>query len=105
MQRVLNIHESLSRRRMICSSPTSYPPLSRPQVVSLPVSCRQCFGSVSGSGLDTDSIRSVDPDPDLHSESGSRSVSRRAKMTHKNRKSEEISCFEVDFWGLKASPV
>jgi hypothetical protein len=39
---------------------------------------RQCFGS--GSELDPDSIRSVDPDMD--SESGSR----RAKITHKNRK-------------------
>jgi hypothetical protein len=35
-----------------------------------------------------DSIGSVDPDPDLESGSGSR----RAKMTHKSRKS---SCFEV----------
>jgi hypothetical protein len=34
----------------------------------------------SGSGLDPDSIGSVDPDPD--SESGSR----RAKITHKSRK-------------------
>jgi hypothetical protein len=38
---------------------------------------------------DPDLIRSVDPD----SEFGS--GSRMAKMTHKNRKSEEISCFEV----------
>jgi hypothetical protein len=38
----------------------------------------QCFGS--GSGLDPESIRSVDPD--LESGSGSR----RAKMTHKNIK-------------------
>ncbi len=38
--------------------------------------------SRSGSGLDPDSIRSVDPD----SESESRSGSRRAKMTYKNRK-------------------
>ncbi len=52
--------------------------------ISLPVCCRQCFGSLSGSGLDTDSIRSEDPD--LYSESGSGSVSMRAKMTHKNRK-------------------
>jgi hypothetical protein len=36
------------------------------------------------SGLDPDSIRSMDPDKD--SESGSGSGSRRAKMTHKNRK-------------------
>jgi hypothetical protein len=36
---------------------------------------------VSGSGLDPDSIGSVDPD----SESGSVSGSRRAKMTHKSR--------------------
>ncbi len=40
----------------------------------------QGFGS--GSVLDPDSIRSVDPDP--YSESGS--GSRRAKMTHKSRK-------------------
>jgi hypothetical protein len=37
---------------------------------------RQCFGS----RLDPDSIRSVDRDQDLDSESGSR----KAKMTHKN---------------------
>ncbi len=43
----------------------------------------QCFGS----GLDPDSIRSVDPD----SESGSR----RAKTTHQNRKKLRIPCFEV----------
>ncbi len=35
-----------------------------------------------GSGLDPDSIGSVDPDPDSESGSGSR----RAKMTHKSRK-------------------
>ncbi len=55
----------------------------------------------SGSGLDPDSIRSVDPYPDL--ESGSRS---RKKMTQKNRKKSEISCFAVLdflFWGLKTS--
>jgi hypothetical protein len=37
-----------------------------------------------------------------------RTGSRRAIITHKNRKSEEISCFEllnVLFRGLKASPV
>jgi hypothetical protein len=34
-----------------------------------------------GSGLDPDSIRSVDPDPNSESGSGSR----RAKMTHKSR--------------------
>ncbi len=46
--------------------------------------------SVSVSEPDPDSIRSVDPD----SESGS--GSRRAKMTHKNRKkSYESSCFDV----------
>jgi hypothetical protein len=39
-----------------------------------------CFGS--GSVLDSDSIRSVEPYPDLESGSGST----RAKMTHKNRK-------------------
>ncbi len=46
----------------------------------------QCFGS--GSVLDPDSIRSVDPDP--YSESGSRT-----KMTQKSRNNFEISCFEV----------
>ncbi len=40
----------------------------------------QGFGSESG--LDPDSIRSVDPDPELYSESGS--GSRRAKMTYKS---------------------
>jgi hypothetical protein len=44
-----------------------------------------------GSGLDPDSIRSVDPDPDSESGSGSR----RAKMTHKRRKKCKSSCFEV----------
>ncbi len=43
----------------------------------------QLYGGFgSGSGLDSDSIRSVDPDP--YSESGS--GSRRAKITHKSRK-------------------
>jgi hypothetical protein len=37
-----------------------------------------------GSGLDPDSIGSVDPDPDSESRSGC--GSRRAKMTHKSRK-------------------
>jgi hypothetical protein len=45
----------------------------------------------SGSILDPDSIRSVDPDPDLYSESGS--GSRRAKMIQKSR--IKISCFAV----------
>ena len=51
---------------------------------------QQSFGSKSGSksGLDPDSIRSVDTDPYL--ESGSGSGSRRAKMTHKSRKFFEI---------------
>jgi hypothetical protein len=49
----------------------------------------QGFGS--GSGLDPDSIRSVDPDPYLESGSGSR----RAKMTNKSRKKFKSSCFEV----------
>ncbi len=44
-------------------------------------------GCGSGSGLDPDSVGSVDPDPD--SESGSR----RVKMTHKSRILS--SCFEV----------
>jgi len=42
----------------------------------------QFQGCRSGSGLDLDSVGSVDPD----SENGSRSGSRRAKMTHKSRK-------------------
>ncbi len=46
------------------------------------------FGS--GSVLDPDSVRSVDPD-DLYSESGSGSM--RAKMTQKNRK--KIEKFDV----------
>jgi hypothetical protein len=41
----------------------------------------QCFSQRSGSGLDPDSVKSVDSDPDR--ESGSRS--RRAEMTHKSR--------------------
>jgi hypothetical protein len=44
-----------------------------------------------GSGLDPDSIRSVDPYLDLESESGYS----RAEMTHKKRKNQDISCFEV----------
>ncbi len=60
-------------------------------------------GSVSWSGLDPDSIGSLDPD----SESGS--GYRRAKMTHKSRKFFFLSsCFEVLdglFWELKASSV
>jgi hypothetical protein len=51
--------------------------LGQPFLVS-----RRVFGS--GSVLDPDSIRSVDPDP--YSESGSGSESRRAKMTQKSRK-------------------
>jgi hypothetical protein len=39
-------------------------------------------GCGAGSGLDPDSVGSVDPDPDSESGSGSR----RAKMTHKSRK-------------------
>ncbi len=59
----------------------------------------QCFGSGYWSGLDPDSIRSVD------SESGS--GSRRAKMmTHKNRILNFMFwVLDVLFWGLKASPV
>ncbi len=50
-------------------------------------------GSGSGSLLDPDSIRSVDPDP--YVEPGSRS--RRAKMTHKSRK--KIKKFHIlKFW-------
>jgi hypothetical protein len=44
---------------------------------------KQGCGSVSGSGLDPDSIESVDPDPVPDSESGSGSS--RAKRTHKSR--------------------
>jgi hypothetical protein len=57
----------------------------------------QCFGSriQIRIGLDSDSIRSEDPD----SESGSR----RAKVTHKTRKKFKISCFEVlDVFFLRA---
>jgi hypothetical protein len=46
--------------------------------------------SVSGSGLDPDSIRSVDPDPD--SESGSPGGQ---KLPTKVEKNLQISCFEV----------
>jgi hypothetical protein len=63
-------------------------------------------GSVSRSGLDPDSIGSVDPDLEPNSESGSRS--RRAKMTHKSRKIFKSSCFEVLdglFCELRASSV
>jgi hypothetical protein len=55
--------------------------------------------------------RVSDPDPDPHGSTliwVAGSGSRRAKMTHKNRKKYEFSCFEVLdvlFWGLKASPV
>jgi hypothetical protein len=44
---------------------------------------------VMSSVPDPDLMRPVDPDSELGVES------RRAKMTHKNRKSSEISCFEV----------
>jgi hypothetical protein len=47
--------------------------------------CKRVKTSVSDS--DPDSIRSLDKNPDSDSESGSGSGSRRAKMTHKNRKS------------------
>jgi hypothetical protein len=50
-----------------------------------------CPARLLNSVSDPDSIRSVDPD----SESGSGSGSRRAKTTHKSRKNSEISCFEV----------
>jgi hypothetical protein len=49
----------------------------------------QGCGSESGSGLDPDSIGSVDPD----SESGS--GSRRGEMAHKSRKNFKSSCFEM----------
>ncbi len=41
--------------------------------------------------IGSDSIGSVDPDPDSESGSGHR----RAKMTHKSRKICKSSCFEV----------
>jgi hypothetical protein len=53
----------------------------------------QGFGSGSGSVLDPDSIRSVDPDPYLEFGSGSR----KAKMEHKSRK--KLKKFHVlKFW-------
>jgi hypothetical protein len=48
-------------------------------------------GCGSRSGLDPDSIGSVDPDPDSESGSGSR----RAKMTTKVENFFKSSCFEV----------
>ncbi len=51
----------------------------------------QCQYFGSGSGLDTDTIRSVDPEPD--SEYGSGSAPKRAKMTHKNWKKFRIFMF------------
>jgi hypothetical protein len=64
---------------------------------------RSSDSSIRVSVPDPDSIRSVDPD----SESGSRSGFRRAKITHKNIKNLEISCFVLDVLirGLKASSV
>jgi hypothetical protein len=46
------------------------------------------FGS--GSGLEPDSIRSVDPDPDPDLDLESTSGSRRAKITDKKEKSLEF---------------
>jgi hypothetical protein len=57
----------------------------------------QCFGS--GSGLDPDSIRPVDPDPYSESRSGSS----RTKMTHKRRKIKKfyvVKCWMFSFEGL-----
>jgi hypothetical protein len=51
-------------------------------VLALLVQCRV---------VDPNSIGSVDPDPDSESGSGYK----RAKMTHKSRKNQNISCFEV----------
>jgi hypothetical protein len=62
----------------------------------------QGCGSVSGSGLDPDSIGSVDPD------SGSGSGSRREKWLTKVENFLKNSCFEVLdglYWELKASSV
>ncbi len=57
------------------------------------------FRQYLGSGLDLDSVRSLDPDPDPG----------RQKMNHNKKvKSEENSCLEeldVLFEGLKVSPV
>ena len=69
-----------------------------PDAACLPF--RVLVPSVSGSGVDTDSIGSVDPD--------SESASRKTKMTHKKRKREEIPCFyelDVLFGGLEVSPI
>ncbi len=52
------------------------------------VNIKQCFGS--GSGLDPDSIRSVDPDPDTYSESGSGEGGQKLP-----RKVEKIKKFHV----------
>jgi hypothetical protein len=40
----------------------------------------QCFGSGTGSGLDQDSIRPVDPNPDSDSRSGSRKAKPHIKV-------------------------
>jgi hypothetical protein len=50
--------------------------------------------------MDPDSKGSIDPEPDSQSGYGSR----RAKMTHKNRKTY-VEVLDVLFWGLKASLV
>jgi hypothetical protein len=51
----------------------------------------QCFGS----GMDPDSIRSVDPYPDTDSKSGYGSWGGGGRMNHKDRKILEISFFKV----------
>jgi hypothetical protein len=58
-------------------------------------SCCQCCGSVSGSGLDPDSMASLNPYPD-HLQSGSET--RTAKMTHKHRNK---FFFFLKFWSYK----
>jgi 20S proteasome alpha/beta subunit len=56
-------------------------PLMEPTSIEKVRQRGQVASSVLGSGLDPDSIRSVDPYPDSESRSGSR----REKMTHKSR--------------------
>jgi hypothetical protein len=66
------------------------------QVACVGNSVNQGFGSGSGSSwirINLSCWILLDPDP--HSNCGSGSESRRAKIIHKNRKSIEFSCFEV----------
>jgi hypothetical protein len=95
MQKVLNIDESLSRRRMICSSPTSSPP-PLPSASCLSLSVFLCVaGSVSDPYPDPDWIRILsgqlirifirNPDPDPYQWE--------QKWLTKIEKSYEMSCF------------